>query len=177
MEVATHFFSKDANHRSVVRLNTHDSHVEIAYSIERHDHTIVIDAVVNGTLSKVPFSTTPMAMPIAEGSRTQRQEPNVRANGSLWICWDGSTLFGAGGRMSFGSYVEDSLLLHVRLDPRWRRSVKQKQWIVAKRRESRDPRPDARRLLPSGIAYPIRPVRTRPVRLVPLQPLRLCRSV
>jgi hypothetical protein len=55
-EIATHVGSKEARGKGVLRAGTHDKRVEITYSIERDNDNTVIDAVVNGTQSKVVFS-------------------------------------------------------------------------------------------------------------------------
>jgi hypothetical protein len=55
-EIATHVGSEEARGKGVLRAGTHDKRVEITYSIERDNDNTVIDAVVNGTQSKVVFS-------------------------------------------------------------------------------------------------------------------------
>jgi hypothetical protein len=55
-EIATQVVSKEARGKGVLRAGTHDKRVEITYSIESDGTNVVIDAVVNGTPSKVAFS-------------------------------------------------------------------------------------------------------------------------
>jgi hypothetical protein len=55
-EIATHVVSKEERGKGVLRVDTHDRHVEITYSIESDDNNTVIDAVVNGNPSKLTFS-------------------------------------------------------------------------------------------------------------------------
>jgi hypothetical protein len=55
-EIATHVVSKEARGKGVLRVDAHDRHLEITYSIEGDSNNIVIDAVVNGIPSKLAFS-------------------------------------------------------------------------------------------------------------------------
>jgi hypothetical protein len=55
-EIATHVVSKEARGKGVLRVDSHDRHLEITYSIEGDSNNIVIDAVVNGIPSKLAFS-------------------------------------------------------------------------------------------------------------------------
>lgn len=55
-EIVSQVVSKEARNKGVLRVHSHDKHVEITYSIERHENHFVIDTVVNDTPSKVTFS-------------------------------------------------------------------------------------------------------------------------
>jgi hypothetical protein len=55
-EILTGVVSKEKSGKSVLRLDIHGKHVEITYSIKVDNNSVVIDAVVNGTPSKVAFS-------------------------------------------------------------------------------------------------------------------------
>jgi hypothetical protein len=55
-EILTQVASKEERGKSVLRVDTHGKRVKITYSIEGDNNSVVIDAVVNGTPSKVAFS-------------------------------------------------------------------------------------------------------------------------
>jgi hypothetical protein len=55
-EIVTQVVSKEERGESVLRVDMHGKFVEITYSVEVDNNSVVIDAVVNGTPSKVAFS-------------------------------------------------------------------------------------------------------------------------
>jgi hypothetical protein len=55
-EILTQVVSKEERGKSVLRVDMHGKRVEITYSIEGDNNSVVIDSVVNGTPSKVAFS-------------------------------------------------------------------------------------------------------------------------